>query len=170
MKLEGKPEYQQAIVDDSEDSAVYQNLKCDVLIKSIGYKSLAMPGVPFDKQKNIIPNQFGCVLNPETNTLEAGLYCAGWVKRGPVGIIDATLRDTMDTFKIIKHHLENDILPGKQTTTKDVMALLEGGPDIVTLDKWAKIKEHEISAGRAHGKLKEKILSKSKMIEVANSQ
>jgi hypothetical protein len=50
------------------------------------------------------------------------------------------------------------------------MALLEGGPDIVTLDKWAKIKEHEISEGKAHGKLKEKILSKSKMIEVANSQ
>lgn len=39
-----------------------------------------------------------------------GLYCAGWVKRGPVGIIDATLRDAMETFKMMKHHLENDLI------------------------------------------------------------
>ena len=65
-----------------------------------------MPGVPFDTKKNIIPSEFGCVIDPETKKMDIGLYCAGWVKRGPVGIIDSTLRDSMDTFRVIKHHLD----------------------------------------------------------------
>ena len=55
----------------------------------------------------------------ESEELDIGLYCAGWVKRGPVGIIDATLRDSMETFKMIKHHLESDMLPEKLTTIEE---------------------------------------------------
>lgn len=99
-----------------------------MLIKSIGYKSLAMPDVPFDKKKNIIPNSFGCIKNTETDKLEVGLYCAGWVKRGPVGIIDATLRDSMETFRMIKHHLENDLLTEKLTPREEIVNML--GPDL----------------------------------------
>jgi len=61
MRLIGKTEEQQAVRSEQPDSEVYQNLKCDVLIKSIGYKSLEMPGVPFDHKRNTIPHQFGCV-------------------------------------------------------------------------------------------------------------
>jgi len=53
--------------------------------------------------------------------LDVGLYCAGWVKRGPVGIIDATLRDSMETFRMIKHHLEGDLLQEKKTTREEVV-------------------------------------------------
>lgn len=78
-----------------------------------------MTGIPFDSKKNIIPNFFGCVKKSESEELDIGLYCAGWVKRGPVGIIDATLRDSMETFKMIKHHLESDMLPEKLTTIEE---------------------------------------------------
>ena len=72
-----------------------------------------MPGVPFDTKRHVIPQEFGCVIDPETKKMDIGLYCAGWVKRGPVGIIDATLRDSMDTFRVIKYHLDCDVLPSK---------------------------------------------------------
>ena len=48
-----------------------------------------------------------------------GLYVSGWLKRGPVGIIDSTLRDSIDTFRIIKHHMECDMLPEKTTSVDD---------------------------------------------------
>ena len=48
-----------------------------------------------------------------------GLYVSGWLKRGPVGIIDSTLRDSIDTFRIIKHHMECDMLPEKTTSVED---------------------------------------------------
>eukprot|EP00349_Pseudokeronopsis_sp_Brazil_P010010 CAMPEP_0202973530 /NCGR_PEP_ID=MMETSP1396-20130829/51038_1 /ASSEMBLY_ACC=CAM_ASM_000872 /TAXON_ID= /ORGANISM="Pseudokeronopsis sp., Strain Brazil" /LENGTH=63 /DNA_ID=CAMNT_0049705753 /DNA_START=882 /DNA_END=1070 /DNA_ORIENTATION=+ len=50
-----------------------------------------------------------------------GLYVAGWAKRGPVGIIDSTLRESMDTFRVIKHHLEEGVLEEKKTTIEQII-------------------------------------------------
>ena len=98
-----------------------------------------------------------------------GLYCAGWVKRGPVGIIDATLRDSMETFRMIKHHLEGDLLPEKHTSREEVVEMLGSNLErIVTMDKWEKIRDFEIDAGRVKGKLKEKILDKEEMLKIGN--
>lgn len=108
MKLEGEPKSQRAVPSDSPDESALRDYKCDVLVKSIGYRSLAMSGVPFDQKRSVIPHEFGCVKDPDSGKLELGLYVAGWIKRGPVGIIDATLRDSMETFRMLKHHLETD--------------------------------------------------------------
>jgi len=100
--------------------------------------------VPFDAKRNIIPHSFGCVKDPETDQLQVGLYCAGWIKRGPVGIIDATLRDSMETFRMIKHHLEGDLLPEKKTTIDEVTSMLKHSEDrpsaeLITTNGWYKI-------------------------------
>ena len=129
-----------------------------------------MPGVPFDKKRNTIPNSFGCIKDPSTDQLQVGLYCAGWVKRGPVGIIDATLRDAMETFRMIKHHMENDLILEKKTSKDEIVQMLgTGSEEIITMDKWEKIRDYEIEQGRLAGKLKEKILSKQKMLAIANN-
>ena len=76
-----------------------------------------MQGVPFDDKKKVVPQSFGCVVDPQNdNKPQIGLYVAGWAKRGPVGIIDATLRDSKETFGMMKHHLESDQLPEMKTT------------------------------------------------------
>ena len=75
----------------------------------------------------------------------------------------------MDTFRIIKHHLDNEMLQPRETTREEVMqVLLQENSSVVTLDKWAKIRDHEISEGQKQGKLKEKVLSKSEMLNLAN--
>lgn len=83
-----------------------------------------MDGVPFDSKKSVIPHEYGCVKDPETGKIDVGLYVAGWIKRGPVGIVDATLRDSMETFKMVKHHLENDYLDEHKGTIEDIKRLL----------------------------------------------
>ena len=85
---------------DYEFENVLSDLKCDVLVKSIGYKSLPIVGLPFDERTGTIPHEKGCVKGEDGNIIP-GLYAAGWVKRGPVGIIDATLRDASETYKVI---------------------------------------------------------------------
>ena len=77
-----------------------------------------------------------------------GLYCAGWVKRGPVGIIDATLRDSMETFKQLKFHLDSDLLPARTTSIDEVKSLFENQTNLVTCDGWNKIKSEEIQRGK----------------------
>jgi hypothetical protein len=64
------------------------------------------------------------------------MYVAGWAKRGPNGIIDATLRDSMDTFRFIKHHLEEDVLTSHNHSVDHVMKLLGDGEPTVTLAGW----------------------------------
>ena len=120
MQLEGEANKQRAISRDDGDESALRNLNCDVLVKSIGYKSVEMEGVPFDHKRSVIPHEFGCVKDPETGELDVGLYVAGWIKRGPVGIVDATLRDSIETFKMVKHHLECDIIPESEATVEDV--------------------------------------------------
>jgi len=67
------------------------------------------------------------------------------VKRGPVGIIDATLRDAMETFRMIKHHMENDLILEKKTTKDEIVQMLgTGSEEIITMDKWEKIRDYEI--------------------------
>ena len=99
MQLEGGPNKQRAVNSEAEDDLVLSHLKCDAFIKSVGYKSERIPGLPWDDKKHVIPHSYGCIEDPKTEQLLIGLYCAGWVKRGPVGIIDATLRDSLETFK-----------------------------------------------------------------------
>ena len=66
MRLEGEAKKQRAVACDEEDEDALRELKCDVLVKSIGYRSHKMEGVPFDAKRAVIPHEFGCVKDPET--------------------------------------------------------------------------------------------------------
>ena len=101
-RLEGGMDEQKAVISEELPTV---SLDADIVIKSIGYRTTAMQGVPYDEKRGTIPHEFGCVVDSD-KTPQIGLYVAGWAKRGPVGIIDATLRDAKETFGIIKHHLE----------------------------------------------------------------
>lgn len=84
-----------------------------------------------------------------------------------MGIIDATLRDSLETFKMIKHHLENDMLPASPTTTEQVRKMLSGGSTLVDKEGWKRINQEEITRGQALGKKREKILDKHEMLAIA---
>eukprot|EP00268_Persea_americana_P038081 TRINITY_DN3773_c0_g1_i14.p1 TRINITY_DN3773_c0_g1~~TRINITY_DN3773_c0_g1_i14.p1 ORF type:complete len:110 (+),score=18.96 TRINITY_DN3773_c0_g1_i14:4879-5208(+) len=64
-----------------------------MVLKSIGYKSVPVNGLPFDHQKGGVPNIQGRVLSDKSEhaILEKGLYVTGWLKRGPTGIIGTNL-------------------------------------------------------------------------------
>ena len=71
-------------------------MDCDVLLRSIGYQSKPIENVIFDKKAHIIPNSNGCVLaEGKEDMVEVGLYVTGWIKTGPIGVIDTTLKDSL---------------------------------------------------------------------------
>ncbi|KAF5909074.1 NADPH:adrenodoxin oxidoreductase, mitochondrial, partial [Clarias magur] len=73
-----------------------EDLECGLLISSIGYKSLPIENsVPFDPASSTVPNDMGRVSHA------AGLYCSGWVKRGPSGEIATTMNDSFETARIL---------------------------------------------------------------------
>ncbi|CAG9461570.1 unnamed protein product [Pedinophyceae sp. YPF-701] len=64
----------------------------DLVLKAVGYKSLALPGVPFDSDRGVVPNEAGRVLDDNGEPMP-GLYVTGWLRRGPTGIIATNLHD-----------------------------------------------------------------------------
>ncbi|RNF15424.1 ferredoxin-NADP+ reductase [Trypanosoma conorhini] len=88
-----------------ERGATTVTLPCDVAITSVGYRSDEVAGVAFDHARGVIPHQRGRV------TGQPRVYCAGWVKRGPKGVIVQALMDAQETVTSICEDLDNKLLP-----------------------------------------------------------
>ena len=119
--LEGNPHQQRCYVPEPAESVT---LTSDLFLKSVGYRSLPIPGIPFDHRHAIVPNDKGSVTDENGEAIK-GLYVCGWAKRGATGIIDATLRDSYETFRMIKYHLENGALESKENSAKNTILKLD---------------------------------------------
>lgn len=159
-----------------------------LVFRSVGYKSQPLPtlaniGVPFDVQRGIIPNDaYGRVLaDPEeTGAVGApqpvprhipGMYCAGWVKRGPTGVIAATMEDAFATADAVSQ----DWVAGVPFISTESTALGWEGLKADTINNelravdwvdWKRIDEVEKANGREVGKEREKIADVDEMLRV----
>ncbi|XP_070783113.1 NADPH:adrenodoxin oxidoreductase, mitochondrial isoform X2 [Enoplosus armatus] len=159
-RLEGSGEGARAV-----RTGEVEDVTCGLVISSIGYKSLPIdPSVPFDSRKAVVPNNMGRVQQA------AGLYCSGWLKTGPTGVIATTMNNSFDTARSVTEDMESGTLdvsaakPGSQS----VSALLEKrGVTPVIFSDWEKIDGVEMRRGEAAGKPREKLLSVEEMLQVA---
>ena len=156
--LEGAMNEQKTVTDEELGMT---DINAQLIIKSVGQKMLPLNGVSFDSTKNVIPSDYGCVLDTKKQQIP-GLYVAGWAKRGSNGIIDATLRDTRQTFGIMKHHLDTDLIKPKATPFDQVSKSLP--LDYVSYSDWCQIDNAEITEGSKLDKIREKYLSRNEMI------
>uniref|UniRef100_A0AAQ5X3Q3 NADPH:adrenodoxin oxidoreductase, mitochondrial n=1 Tax=Amphiprion ocellaris TaxID=80972 RepID=A0AAQ5X3Q3_AMPOC len=168
-KLEGSGEGAQAVLTGEEE-----DVPCGLVVSSIGYKSLSIdPSVPFDSRKAIVPNIMGRVQQAAVNpSFLVGLYCSGWLKTGPTGVIATTMNNSFDTARSLMEDMDSGTLdlsaakPGSQS----ISALLEKrGVKPVTFSDWEKIDNVEMMRGEASGKPREKLLKVEEMLQVART-
>jgi ferredoxin--NADP+ reductase len=158
-RLEGKPSQQVArATDESEE------LACGLLFRSIGYRGVTIPGVPFDEGRGVFPNREGRIVDGKAAV--SGLYAAGWIKRGPTGIIGTNRADSVATVSSL---LED--LPSLGTTAKPGADGLEDvfkqrGVRVVSYADWQKIDAAEIQRGEPVGKPREKFTRVKEMLSV----
>ncbi len=76
----------------------FETLPVQLVLRSVGYQSVPLPGVPFDERSYIVPNSEGRVLGPDGQPLP-GEYVAGWLKRGPTGVIGTNKSDAAQTVR-----------------------------------------------------------------------
>ena len=74
----------------------FDTLNVDMVLRSVGYQSVPLAGVPFDERSYVVPNTQGRVLGPDGTPLP-GEYVAGWLKRGPSGVIGTNKSDAAQT-------------------------------------------------------------------------
>ena len=158
-RLEGEPSQQVArATDESEE------LACGLLFRSIGYRGVAVPGVPFDENRGVFPNREGRIVDGET--VVPGLYAAGWIKRGPTGIIGTNRADSVATVKSLLEDLS--IFGATAKPGADGLEELFKQRDVrvVSYADWQKIDAAEIQRGEPAGKPREKFSRVEEMLSV----
>ena len=141
----------------------FEELEVGLVLRSVGYKGVPLPGVPFDSHKGIIPNQAGRVLREGQVAL--GEYTAGWIKRGPSGVIGTNKADATETVKLLLEdapHLPLAPEPSPEAVTRLLQAR---GVRYVTLEHWLKLDALECALGQAQGRPRVKLTSVEKMLE-----
>jgi ferredoxin--NADP+ reductase len=86
-------------------------LPAQMVLRSVGYQSVPLPGVPFDDRSSVVPNAEGRVLGPGGQPLP-GEYVAGWLKRGPTGVIGTNKSDAAQTVRSLLADLAGGPGPG----------------------------------------------------------
>ena len=151
-----------------EDDPV-EVIACDLVFRSIGYRGVPLPGIPFDERRGLISNLGGRVLN-EHGEPEAGEYVVGWVKRGPSGVIGTNKKDAADTVA----RIVEDRDAGRLNTPRDpdpeaCMQFLSGRcPQLVTWEGWRAIDVHETGLGEPQGRPRVKLVRTGEMVDIAS--
>lgn len=145
-----------------------ETIPVDLVFRSVGYHGEPLPDVPFYARWGIIPNDKGRVLTAhETGVPVVGDYVAGWIKRGPSGIIGTNRPDSVETAEM----LLEDIAEGKHWQPAhpdaDVLQKLiqERKPDYVTYADWQLLDELEVQRGQAIGRPRLKFDSIQEMLD-----
>lgn len=153
----------------------FEDLDCGMVLKSIGYKSVPVNGLPFDNHKGVVPNIKGRVLKStsgDSSQVESGLYVCGWLKRGPTGIIATNLYCAEETVASISEDLEQGVLASSSGLPKPgregLLQLLDDrNVRLVPFNAWEKIDSEEKRLGSLRNKPREKFTTYEDMLEVA---
>ena len=140
----------------------YEVLPAQMVLRSVGYKGVQIAGVPFDERRGVIPNVQGRVEG------RVGEYTAGWIKRGPSGVIGTNKADAAESVKLLLEDAQNGTLqPVPAGGREDIDALLHGkGVDVVTLADWKALDAHEVLTGQAQGRPRAKVAHRAQMLDV----
>jgi len=143
----------------------HETLECGLVFRSVGYRGVGLPEVPFDEQRGTIENSGGRVAGEECT------YCAGWIKRGPTGIIGTNKKDAAETVT----HLIEDVDAGKLVHKPDATAeaveelLAERGVRAIVYAGWSSIDELERAAGEKLGRPRVKLRTWDELLGAAGS-
>jgi len=137
-----------------------------LVFRSVGYRGVALPGVPFDERGCVIPNEAGRVRTADGAALP-GVYAAGWIKRGPSGVIGTNKPDAVETVEQLLADHEAGALPTPPMPDAEaIVALLRSrGVGIVTYADWQRLDAVELAEGAKVGRPRIKLTRVKEMLD-----
>ena len=138
-----------------------ETIPCGIVFRSVGYQGVALPGLPFDEGSATIPNEGGRV--------EPGLYAAGWIKRGPSGVIGTNKKDATETVALLLDDARAGLLPTRGEGTLEEL-LEERGVEAVLYAGWEAIDAAERNAGEPLGRPRVKLASWADLLAAAKAE
>jgi ferredoxin--NADP+ reductase len=139
-----------------------ETLETGLVVRSVGVRGRAVPGLPFDDATGTVPNDKGRVV--------PGTYVTGWIKRGPRGFIGTNKLCAEETVDQLLDDLTAGAIATPVGTEEELeRLLLAAQPDVVTSDGWRAIDEIARRRGEARGRVRDKLTDVEELVAVARS-
>src|SRR4051812_37848935 len=140
-------------------TATRETIPCGLVLRSVGYQGVVLPGVPFDERSGTIPNDRGRVAGAERT------YAAGWIKRGPSGVIGTNKKDATETVELLLEDARAGRLAAAEP--RDLGEVLEEkGAAFVDYEGWQAIDAAERAAGEPLRRPRVKLATWEKLLEM----
>jgi ferredoxin--NADP+ reductase len=138
-------------------------IPCGIVLRSVGYRGVALPGLPFHEARGVIPNEGGRVIGDDGGHA-TGEYAVGWIKRGPSGVIGTNKKDAADTVAKIVADAGAYNTPSQPDGDAIDEWIAERAPDVVTWEGWQSIDAREREQGEPHGRPRIKLVRVADLI------
>jgi ferredoxin--NADP+ reductase len=146
-----------------------ERIPCGVVFRSVGYHGIELPGVPFDERTGTLPNENGRVLDANGAPIR-GLYCAGWIKRGPTGVIGTNKKDATETVDLLLEDAREGVLRPSDVPARRIDELLaDRGVDVVMYRGWEAIDALERERGSGQGRPRVKLCTWDELLRAARA-
>ncbi len=147
-----------------------ESLECGLVLRSIGYRGVPIPGVPFDEAAGLVRNNDGRVLD-ELGEQLPGEYAVGWIKRGPSGVIGTNKKCANETVAHVLEDVDAGFVhePPLPADAGGIAAWIQQKiPTAVTWEGWQRIDAHETTAGEPLGRPRVKLVRLPDMHDIAS--
>ncbi|MCZ8381224.1 FAD-dependent oxidoreductase [Mycobacterium sp. CPCC 205372] len=148
----------------ARDTGEREELPAQLVVRAVGYRGVATPGLPFDEKSGTIPHTDGRVDGRRNE------YVVGWIKRGPSGVIGSNKKDSQATVDTLLADLSGAQLADFDADHSEELVewLLSRQPKLVTDDHWRLIDEHERTAGESAGRPRRKLTSVAELLRIGH--
>ncbi len=145
----------------------FEELPVGLVFRSVGYRGVPLPEVPFHERWGVILNEKGRVMDPDTKQPRPGEYTAGWIKRGPSGVIGTNKPDSVETVNAMLEDAGAGATlqpahPGREAADN---LIRERQPRYTTFADWLKLDEQELARGKAAGRPRLKFTRVAEMLQ-----
>ncbi|GAB4431663.1 MAG: FAD-dependent oxidoreductase [Anaerolineae bacterium] len=144
----------------------FEDLPVGLVFRSVGYRGVPLPGIPFFDDWGVILNERGRILDSDSRQPLPGMYTAGWIKRGPSGVIGTNKPDAVETVGCMLEDAAagGTFAPAQPQVEAVTRLLAERQPHLFTFDDWLKLDALEQAAGEAQGRPRVKFTSVAEML------
>ncbi len=152
----------------SEGTGAYEVVEAGLVLRSVGYRGVPLRGVPFDPDRAVIPNAGGRVTREPGGAVVRGEYVAGWIKRGPTGIIGTNKPDAAETVEAMLADVAAGMTLSPALPQREAVdaLLIDRGLRFVTFEDWSRLDEAERAEGERRGRPRVKIVRVEDMLRI----
>ncbi len=148
----------------------FDTLEAGLVFRSVGYRGVSLPRLPFDRGRGTVPNDHGRVTQEHDGKPFTGVYVSGWIKRGPTGLIGANKGCAKETVERMMEDVSARVTfhPRHPEPEAIERLLAERHVPYVTYEDWRRIDAYEIQSGKPHGRPRVKLTDLDEILRIAH--